>query len=75
VVLTEGRDPRVLDTRAAAEAAAGRFEAAIGTERRAIELAVQTINDTLVAGVRQRMALYRRRAAYVEPDHLGGPPR
>lgn len=75
VALTGGRDPRLLDTRAAAEAAAGRFEAAVATERRAIELAARTMNDTLVAGLRQRMALYRRHTAYLEPGHRGGPRR
>ena len=73
VALTDARDPDMLDTRAAAEAALGRFEAADSTERRAVELAVLVKHATPVAGMRERMVLYQRRTAYVERDNGGAP--
>lgn len=73
LALTDGRDPAVLDTRAAAEAALGRFEAAVETERRAVDLAVQAKRHALVAELRERLRLYQRRIAHVKRDDGGGP--
>ncbi|MGH0033810.1 MAG: hypothetical protein ACQGVK_02140 [Myxococcota bacterium] len=60
-----GADPSVLDTLAAAQAAAGRFGAARQTATRALELAKRDA-PALVPGVRQRLALYQAGRHYVE---------
>jgi Flp pilus assembly protein TadD len=73
VALSGGNDPTVLDTRAAAEAASGRFAAAIETERRAVELATAAKRDALVATLSERMRLYQRGVAYVERGRVRGP--
>lgn len=67
VELTGGREARALDTRAAAQAAAGRFDAARADAERALELAVAAGDDSLAALIRQRVALYQRGLAYTEP--------
>jgi protein O-mannosyl-transferase len=65
--LTASRDPRVLDTLAAAQAAAGRFAQAIRTEHDAITLLAAVPADTLARGMRERMKLYERGQPYREP--------
>lgn len=76
VDLTGGRDSKVLDTLAAAQAAAGQFDDAVRTERRAIELASESPADTLSRGMRDRMKLYERGTGYTESAGAGtGPPR
>jgi tetratricopeptide (TPR) repeat protein len=76
VELTGGRDPKVLDTLAAAQAAAGHFDEAVRTQRRAIELASQSPADTLARGMRDRMKLYARGTGYTESPGVGAaPPR
>ena len=72
--LTGGRDARVLDTLAAAQAAAGRFAEAVRTERNAIEIVVRSPADTLAQGMRQRMRMYERGRAYREPARAGATP-
>jgi tetratricopeptide (TPR) repeat protein len=57
-------DPSVLDTQAAAQAAAGRFREAAGTARVALELARRAGRVSLAAGIRDRLALYERGIAY-----------
>jgi Flp pilus assembly protein TadD len=66
VELTRGANPAVLDTRAAAEAAAGRFHVAATTARRALDLARQSGSDSLANGIRDRLRLYERGSAYVD---------
>ena len=68
VELTRSRDPRALETLAAAQAAAGRFDDAVLTARRALELAQSHRDDERVRGIRERLALYQRRVAYTEPE-------
>jgi tetratricopeptide (TPR) repeat protein len=60
-----GREPAVLDTRAAAEAAAGRFDDAIATALRAQALAGE--DRALAAGIAQRLAGYRAHRAFRRP--------
>ncbi len=60
VALTGGRDPSLLDTRAAAEAAAGRFADAVATAERALGMARSGSDTALARGVASRLALYRR---------------
>jgi protein O-mannosyl-transferase len=64
VSLSGGRDPNVLDTQAAALAAAGRFEEAARDARAALELAPA---ESLARAIRGRLVLYERRTPYIEP--------
>ncbi len=63
IALTRSPNPSVLDTLAAAQAAAGRFEAALATLDRAL---AQTADPALTAELRERAALYRTGRAYLE---------
>jgi tetratricopeptide (TPR) repeat protein len=65
-LLTDRRDPAVLDTLAAAYASAGRFEDARQTARRAIELAKERGDAALVAEISERLDRYRAGRPYVE---------
>jgi len=58
--LTKGQDGRIIDTLAAALAAAGDFELAVTVQRRAIEL----IPGDYLDGARERLALYEQGQAY-----------
>jgi spermidine synthase len=69
--LTGGRDAKVLDTLAAAQAAAGRFAEAIRTERDAIAIVTRSPSDTLARGMRERMEMYQRVHVYREPAGAG----
>ena len=64
--LTGGRDPNLLDTQAAAQAAAGRTGAAVATARRALALAERARADTLAVAIRGRLASYERGRAWVD---------
>ncbi len=59
-------DPGLLDTQAAAQATAGRTDAAVATARRALELAQRAGNDTLAAAIRGRLASFERGRAWVD---------
>jgi len=63
---SEAPSPDLLDTLAAAYAAAGRFDAAVETAQRAAELADRAGNPALAASIRTRLALYRSQRPYVE---------
>ena len=65
--LTREGDPQVLDTQAAAQAAAGQFDQAARTAHAAMDLAVLGHADSLARVIRARMALYQRQTAYREP--------
>jgi tetratricopeptide (TPR) repeat protein len=67
VELMGEREPGALDTRGAAEAAAGHFDRARASAARALELAVAAGDDSLADGIRRRIALYERGMAYTEP--------
>jgi protein O-mannosyl-transferase len=73
--VTGGRDPNVLDTRAAALAAAGRFAEAVEVARAAGELAESTGVDSLAAPIRARLAAYRSGRAWVDSTRAVGGPR
>ena len=63
--LSRHHDPRVLDTLAAAHAAAGRFERAAAIAEDAQRLAIQTGDDRLAGGVGSRLDLYRQAKVFV----------
>jgi hypothetical protein len=65
-LLTEGADPAVLDTLAAAYASAGRFADAVRTLEKAIEISREQGDEASVREFADRLALYRARRAYVE---------
>ena len=71
VELTGGNDAKTLDTWAAAEASAGRFDDAARVGRQALAAADRTGPDTLAAAIRARLSLYERGRSYVEAP--GGP--
>jgi tetratricopeptide (TPR) repeat protein len=64
VRLSNRSDPAILDTLAAALASQGRFGMAIETASSAISLAQRVGNAELVAGLEQRLELYRESRPY-----------
>jgi len=70
VEVTRGRDPNVLDTRAAALAAAGRHAEAAEVARAAAELAARAGVDSLAGPIRARLALYLSGRAWVDSSRL-----
>jgi tetratricopeptide (TPR) repeat protein len=65
-IALESKDPDLLDTLAAAYAAAGRFEAAVTTASRAASGAEALGNETGASEFRARLSLYRRGEPYIE---------
>lgn len=65
--LTKYEAPDVLDTLAAAEAAAGDFAQAVTTAESAQELALAQGQKELAEGIRQRLELYRAGSPYRDP--------
>jgi tetratricopeptide (TPR) repeat protein len=66
VELCAAPDVNALDAQAAAFAAAGQFDRAVGTARQALELARGSSDTTLVTDIGKRVRLYERRSPYVE---------
>jgi Flp pilus assembly protein TadD len=64
--LGSDRDPACLDTLGAAYASAGRFNDAIATAQKALELARAANQPQLVEGIATRLEIYRRGHAYRE---------
>ena len=62
--LTDYKEPRLLDTLAAAYAEAGRFDEAIRTAERALELARLLGERELAVNISKRLELYRQGQAY-----------
>jgi tetratricopeptide (TPR) repeat protein len=67
--LTDYKDQRLLDTLAAAYAEAGRFDEAIKTAEKALELAKLSREEQLVVSIGRRLELYRQGQAYHESDN------
>ncbi len=65
-IALESQDPGLLDTLAAAYAAAGRFDAAVTTASRAASGAEALGNETGASEFRARLSLYRRGEPYIE---------
>ena len=65
--LSEGGDPAVLDTLAAAYAEARKFPAAMQAAGKAIDLATRQNNDALAEKVKARLRLYKARTPYRQP--------
>jgi spermidine synthase len=64
--LSGGRHPVVLDTLAAAYAAAGRFDAAVAAAERAGQAAAADGSDELADQIAGRLGLYRRGIPFVD---------
>lgn len=64
--LTRYRNPSILDTLAAAYAAAGRFTDAVATAQKALELA-QSSNEELPEKIQNRLRLYEAGRPYIQP--------
>ncbi len=69
---TDYRAVPCLDTLAAAYAAAGRFDDAVGTAQKAIQLADSTAQTQLVSQLEMQLDLYRASRAYYEPKNVTG---
>ena len=67
--LTAYKEPRLLDTLAAAYAEAGRFDQAVSTAQRALELARLLGAEELAVKISKRLELYRQGQAYHESDN------
>ena len=65
--LTGYKNPQVLDTLAVAQAATGRFEQAVETATRALDLLGDTDKSGITVAIRARLDGFRRKQAYVEP--------
>jgi len=63
--LTEYQDPEVLDSLAAAYAAAGQFEKAVTTAHAA--LALSDSDEQLAGQIRERLQLYKQEKPYLQP--------
>jgi tetratricopeptide (TPR) repeat protein len=70
--LIAGEHATVLDTLAAAQAATGRFEAALATAKRALAAARRDEDPQFVAEIRERIELYRQRQPYRRPSPARG---
>ena len=66
--MTARRNALVLDTLAAAYAAAGRYEEAATTAARAIDVAKAAGNASVARGAADRRALYRAGKPYTTPE-------
>jgi Flp pilus assembly protein TadD len=64
--LSEGKDPNLLDTLAAAFAELGRFAEAVETAQRAISLAASVGSNELVSQMENRLRNYRQGRPYRE---------
>jgi len=65
--LTNYQDPSLLDTLAAAYAAAGKFSQAIETAEKALQLAESSEQKELTKKIQNRLILYKASRPYVEP--------
>ena len=73
VTLSGGRDPNVIDTQAAAFAAAGRFDEAVRRARAALAMTSAQRTDSLARQIGDRLALYQRGRAFVDSARAAGP--
>jgi protein O-mannosyl-transferase len=64
--LSGGREPAVLDTLAAAYAASGRFNDAVQTAKKALDLASQQNNQPLVESIEAKIRLYEANTPFRE---------
>ena len=64
--LARDRNPEILDTVAAAQAATGRFDEATGTARQAADLAAAAHANGLARMIQNRARLYEQRTGYIE---------
>jgi tetratricopeptide (TPR) repeat protein len=73
--LSNGREPAVLGTLAAAYAEAGRFAEAVQTAEKALELATQQNQQQMVQSIRIKIPLYRAGTPFREPAAAMAPTR
>lgn len=67
--LTEYKQPDLLDTLAAAYAAAGKFTEAVKTAEKAIELAMLSGNKPLAEQIQSRLQLYKTKQPYISENY------
>tara|TARA_B110000196_G_scaffold313774_1_gene320935 strand:- start:498 stop:1334 length:837 start_codon:yes stop_codon:yes gene_type:complete len=74
-LVTKERDPRYLDTRATAEAAMGEFKDAVASAEQALKFyEVAPRYRSLVQPLAERLALFRKKESWVEPERKLGEP-
>ena len=64
--LTKYENPRLLNTLAAAYAAAGRFSEAVATAEKALNLAVSSGQNRLAEEIQEHLSLYKESRPYIE---------
>ena len=74
VQLSDGREPAILGTLAAAYAEAGRFAEAVKTAEQALALASSQNNAALADTLRTRIKLYQSNSPYRELQQPSPPP-
>jgi tetratricopeptide (TPR) repeat protein len=74
--LSGGTSPEILDTLAAAYAEAGRFDEAVTTARRALNLLATQTNQPLATAIQNRLRLYEMNSTFRDAGHTssGGQP-
>jgi spermidine synthase len=72
-VASQSDDPWLLDTLAAAYAAAGDFDLAVSTASRAVSMADERDHAADAREIRARLSLYRLGRPFVDPGPPGGP--
>jgi protein O-mannosyl-transferase len=70
---SDGRQPEILNTLAAAYAEMGRFSEAMETARRSLDLALAQNNTTLADAIRARIKRYQEGFQYYEAPRLPSP--
>ncbi len=72
VRLSDGREPTVLGTLAAAYAEAGQFPEAVQTARKALQVAAQQNNPTLTESLRAKLPIYEAGTPFRTPPPVAG---
>ena len=68
--LTNYKDAGLVDTLAAAYAAAGRFSEAVATAEKAVKLAASTDSKERAGKIQNRLELYRQKKTYQQPSYI-----
>jgi tetratricopeptide (TPR) repeat protein len=66
--LTNNRDPDLLDTLAASYAAAGRFEEAVNTAQKALQLAETAGQSQIKSDIQSHLVFYMQGKPYIQPS-------
>ena len=73
--LTNYQDPRLIDTLAAAYAAAGRFDDAVAAAEKAVQLTASGDNKQRHQAIKNRLQLYKQGKPYRQPPYIKDYPK